>query len=210
MHVECIALGDFETNCYIIRETEDAKECLIIDPGFSPEPLVELLQQNDWRPQRIILTHGHCDHIAGIKLLRETFDSIPVGISSLDQNMLTNDKENLAWMTGGLLKLDEPENILEPGDIIKIGQLELNVLPTPGHTPGGISFYCEKAAAVFVGDALFSGSIGRTDFPNGDTNALLSGIREQIFTLPEDTVVYTGHGPATTVGIEKNTNPFLN
>jgi len=209
MQVDCIALGDFATNCYIVRETEYAKECLIIDPGFSPEPLIEILQQNNWKPQRIILTHGHCDHIAGVKVLRETFGSLPVSISTGDQTMLTNDKENLAWMTGGLLKLDEPEDILNPGDIIKLGDLELKILPTPGHTPGGISFYCEKTSIVFVGDALFAGSIGRTDFPNGDTDALLNGIREQIFTLPEQTTVYTGHGPATTVGAEKKTNPFF-
>ena len=209
MQVDCIALGDFETNCYIVRQTTDAKQCLIIDPGFSPEPLIEMLRQNNWQPERILLTHGHCDHIAGIKLVRETFGSIPVGVSSPDQTMLTNDKENLAWMTGGLLNLDEPEDILYPGDIIKLGELELKVLPTPGHTPGGISFYCEKADVVFVGDTLFAGSIGRTDFPSGDSNILLTGIREQIFTLPEDTTVYTGHGPATTTTAEKKTNPFF-
>jgi len=209
MQVDCIPLGDFETNCYIVRENADAKECLIIDPGFSPEPLIEMIQQNNWRPQRIILTHGHCDHIAGVKLLRQTFHSIPVAISSPDRTMLTNDKENLAWMTGQLLKLDQPEDILNPGDIIKLGELELKVLPTPGHTPGGISFYCEKASIIFVGDALFAGSIGRTDFPHGDTNTLLNGIRQQIFTLPDETTVYTGHGPATTVAAEKKTNPFF-
>ena len=209
MQVDCLPLGDFETNCYIVRENPQTRECLIIDPGFSPEPLMELLQQNVWQPQRIILTHGHCDHIAGIKKLRETFGPIPVGVSAADQAMLTNDKENLAWMTGGLLKLDQPDVIFHPGDVLILGELELKVLPTPGHTPGGVSFYCEKAAAVFVGDALFAGSIGRTDFPGGNLNILLNGIRQQIFTLPEPTTVYPGHGPATTVAHEKKTNPFF-
>ena len=209
MEIECLELGDFMTNCYVVRESAEAQECLIIDPGYGAEVLVEHLQAQALRPQRILLTHGHCDHIAGVKLIREKFGAPPVCISKADAPMLTDDKTNLTWMTGSLLRLDEPEDTLEPGDVIRLGGLELKVLSTPGHTPGGVSFYVPNEGVVFVGDALFAGSIGRTDFPGGDMQALLKGVREQLFTLPEETRVYTGHGPATTVGVEKHSNPFF-
>jgi hydroxyacylglutathione hydrolase len=209
MEIDCLELGDFMTNCYVIRESSAAQECLIIDPGYGAEPLVELLQSKGLRPGRILLTHGHCDHIAGIKLLKESFETAAVCISGADAPMLTDDKLNLTWMTGDLLGLEEPEETFTAGDTIGLGGLEFKVLPTPGHTPGGVSFYCAAEGVVFVGDALFSGSIGRTDFPGGDTQTLLNGVREQLFTLPEDTRVYTGHGSATTIGVEKSTNPFF-
>ncbi|KPK77023.1 MAG: hypothetical protein AMJ79_04740 [Phycisphaerae bacterium SM23_30] len=209
MEIDCVVLGDFATNCYVVRESNATKECLIIDPGYGAEPLVELLQTKKLQPQRILLTHGHCDHIAGIKLLRKKFGAVPVCISKADAPMLSNDKKNLTWMTGNLLRLDEPEEMFEPGDTIYLGALEFEVLSTPGHTPGSVSFYCAREKVVFVGDALFAGSIGRTDFPGGDLQALLKGVREQLFTLPDETRVYTGHGPATTTGMEKRTNPFF-
>ena len=209
MEIECLELGDFMTNCYVVRESAEAKECLIIDPGYGAEVLVEQLQAKGLRPQRILLTHGHCDHIAGVKLIREKFGAPPVCISKADAPMLMDDKTNLTWMTGSLLRLDKPEETIEPGDVIRLGELELKGLPTPGHTPGGVSFYGADEGVVFVGDALFAGSIGRTEFPGGEMQALLKGVREQLFTLPEETRVYTGHGPATTVGVEKHSNPFF-
>ena len=209
MEIECLALGDFETNCYVVRPSRQDQQCLIIDPGFSAEPLVEYLQSEGLKPQRILLTHGHCDHIAGIKLVRENFGPVPVCISSADAPMLSNDKDNLSWMTGGLLGLESPDETIEPGDVIRLGPLEFKVLPTPGHTPGGVSFFCPAEQVVFVGDSLFAGSIGRKDFPGGDMQALLAGVREQLFTLPGPTRVYTGHGPSTTIEVEKRTNPFF-
>ena len=209
MDIITLEMGDFLTNCYVVRSTGAAKQCLVIDPGFSAEPLVELIREQSFQIERIILTHGHCDHIAGIKLLRENFDRVPACISSIDADMLTNDKNNLSWMTGSPLRLDGPDETFDPGDIIVLDELELKVLASPGHTPGGVSFYCAGAGVVFSGDTLFAGSIGRDDFPGGDRGALLSSIREQLFTLPEETKVYPGHGPETTIGQEKRTNPFL-
>jgi len=209
MKIDCLVLGDFQTNCYVIRSANDDKQCLIIDPGFSPQPLIEMLQRQSLQPQRILLTHGHCDHIAGIPLLRQTFGPIPVSISSTDASMLTSGRKNLAWLTGALLRLDPPDELLEPGDTIQFNQIELSVLATPGHTAGGIAFYCASKSTVFTGDTLFAGSIGRHDFPGGHLQTMLKSIREQLFTLPDETIVYSGHGPETTIATEKQSNPFL-
>ena len=209
MRIDCAVLGDFQTNCFLVRETEQAKECLVIDPGFSAESLVEFLRQEQLKPQRIILTHGHCDHIAGIGLLREEFGEIPVAISAEDAEMLTNGKVNLSWLTGELVKVGEPDDIIAEGDSFDFGAMSFKVLATPGHTPGGLSFYCEEDQVVFTGDTLFAGSIGRDDFPGGNRAILLGSIREKLLVLGDDVRVYSGHGPVTTIGQEKNSNPFL-
>ena len=123
--------------------------------------------------------------------------------------MLTDDTLNLSLLSGEPLQLDEAEEIFETGDTITFGSLAFLVLSTPGHTQGGVSFYSEQAGVVFSGDALFCGSIGRTDLPGGDYAQLIAGIREQLLVLPDETVVYSGHGPATTIGEEKRNNAFL-
>ena len=209
MEIFSLALGDFETNCYVVRAGRQAKECLIIDPGFSAEGLLEFLNKEGLSVERILLTHGHCDHIAGVKLLREHYNGVPVAISGEDAQMLTSGRKNLAWMTGSLLRVGEPDEILNAGQEVGLEQVKFKVLPTPGHTPGGMSFYSADQGVVFSGDTLFSGSIGRDDFPGGNRGVLLQSIREQLFVLPEETVVYPGHGPATTIGREKQSNPFF-
>ncbi|MBN2375861.1 MAG: MBL fold metallo-hydrolase [Sedimentisphaerales bacterium] len=209
VRIDCAVLGDFQTNCFVVRETEQDKECLVIDPGFSAEPLVKFLRQEQLKPRRIILTHGHCDHIAGIGLLREEFGEIPVAISAEDAAMLTDGKVNLSWLTGELVKVGEPNDIIAEGDSFELGTLSFKVLATPGHTPGGLSFYCEDEQVVFTGDTLFAGSIGRDDFPGGNREVLLRSIREKLLPLGDDVQVYSGHGPLTTIGQEKSSNPFL-
>jgi len=209
MEIFSLALGDFETNCYVVRAGRQAKECLIIDPGFSAEGLLEFLNKEGLSVERILLTHGHCDHIAGVKLLREHYNGVPVAISGEDAQMLTSGRKNLAWMTGSLLRVGEPDEILNAGQEVGLEQVKFKVLSTPGHTPGGMSFYSAAQQVVFSGDTLFSGSIGRDDFPGGNRGVLLQSIREQLFVLPEETVVYPGHGPATTIGREKQSNPFF-
>jgi len=209
MEIFSLALGDFETNCYVVRAGRQAKECLIIDPGFSAEGLLEFLNKEGLSVERILLTHGHCDHIAGVKLLREHYNGVPVAISGEDAPMLTSGRKNLAWMTGSLLRVGEPDEILNAGQEVGLEQVKFKVLSTPGHTPGGMSFYSADQGVVFSGDTLFSGSIGRDDFPGGNRGVLLQSIREQLFVLPEETVVYPGHGPATTIGREKQSNPFF-
>jgi len=208
MEIECLVLGDFATNCFVVRANEETKECLVIDPGFSPGPLLDFLKENELQPVKILLTHGHCDHIAGIEELQNEYGAIPVWVSREDAKMLESAKLNLSWMTGRSIRLKADESLAE-GDEVGLDGLELKVLATPGHTTGGVSFYCKQEGVLFSGDTLFAGSIGRDDFPGGDRSVLLASIRDKLLELPEETKVYSGHGPITTVGEEKQTNPFF-
>lgn len=209
MKIECLVLGDYQTNCYVVRESDQAVECLVIDAGYSAEVLVEFLEREELAPKRILLTHAHADHVAGIGLMKKRFSQIPVWIGREEVPVLTDDTLNLSLLSGEPLQLDEADEIFETGDVITFGSMAFRVLSTPGHTQGGVSFYSEQAGVVFSGDALFCGSIGRTDLPGGDYAQLIASIQEQLLVLPDETVVYSGHGPATTIGDEKRSNAFL-
>jgi hydroxyacylglutathione hydrolase len=209
MKINRLILGDFETNCYVLRDNSAASDCVIIDTGLEAGALLEFLEANKLNPAALILTHGHADHIAGVEPVRKKFPSIQVYIHKLDSNMLTSAAANLSILTGVSLTARKADILVDEGDIIEKAGIKLRVLHTPGHTPGGICLYCEKENIVFVGDTLFAGSIGRTDFPNGDMKQLIRGIKSKLFVLSEKTIAYPGHGPETTIGQEKAENPFL-
>jgi len=209
LQIDTFILGDFETNCYVVRSAKESKNCLLIDPGFAPEPLITFLKQEGLQPQIILLTHGHCDHIAGVKDLKKLYNSLKVCVSSIDAEMLTKCSRNLSLLIGTPFKLDPADEFCEPQQIIEFDQIKLEVLSTPGHTPGGVSFYCREEKILFTGDALFAGSIGRTDFPGGNMKDLIKGILTQLLVLPDETRIYSGHGPVSTIGQEKQTNPFI-
>jgi glyoxylase-like metal-dependent hydrolase (beta-lactamase superfamily II) len=230
MHIDYLILGGYQTNCYVLRNPStslrvkdnfmpsgdeaqaamrQAQGCLIIDPGLEAEELLEFLDEQKLNPVAVVLTHGHIDHIAGVTLLRDRYPEIKVYIHNLDAEMLTEPINNLSSMTG-MTFVTEPEDVsLKEGDIIDQAGVKLLVLHTPGHTPGGISLYSKQDGVVFVGDTLFADSIGRTDFPGGSMSQLLNSVREKLFSLPEETKVYPGHGPATTIAREKKNNPFF-
>jgi len=209
MKIDCLILGAYETNCYVLRNNDAAKDCLIIDPGLEAEELIELLDEQQLNPVAVVLTHGHIDHIAGVAAMRSRFPEINIYIHNLDAGMLTEPGKNLSAMTGAAFTT-EPEDVsLQEGEIIDPAGVKLLVLHTPGHTPGGISLYSKEDGIAFVGDTLFAGSIGRTDFPGGSMSQLLAGVRENLFTLPEETKIYPGHGPETTIAAEKAHNPFF-
>lgn len=209
MKIDYLILGGYQTNCYVLRENDAAHDCLVIDPGLEANELVEFIEEQKLNPVAVILTHGHIDHIAGISIIRKRFAEIKVYIHNLDAEMLTEPVKNLSAMTGAGFTT-EPEDIsLKEGDIIDLAGVKLLVLHTPGHTPGGISLYSKETGVVFVGDTLFADSIGRTDFPGGSMSQLLNSVREKLFTLPGNTEVYPGHGPATTIAAEKKHNPFF-
>jgi glyoxylase-like metal-dependent hydrolase (beta-lactamase superfamily II) len=209
MKVDRLVLGEFENNCYIARSSDTAADCLIIDTGLDVQPLLKFLDRAKLTPVAVVLTHGHIDHIAGVEPLRKKFPSIPVYIHKLDAEMLGDAATNLSIITGSPLTAGKADHLIDEGDIIEKAGVKLRVIHTPGHTPGGICLYSEKDGIIFVVDTLFAGSVGRTDFPNGSMKKLIEGIKHKLLTLPEDTVVYPGHGPETTIGREKADNPFL-
>jgi len=209
MKIDHLILGAYETNCYVLRDSDAANDCLVIDPGLDAEPLIDLLKEENLNAVAVALTHGHIDHIAGVAALREQFPGMRVCIHRLDAEMLTEPYTNLSVMSG-IAFSTEPEDVsLEEQDVIEQAGVKLTVLHTPGHTPGGICLYSRDEGVAFVGDTLFADSIGRTDFPGGSMSQLLNSVRQKLFTLPDETKVYPGHGPATTIAREKAHNPFF-
>jgi hydroxyacylglutathione hydrolase len=209
MIVERLILGAYETNCYILRSSETARDCLIIDAGFDGDKLVGFLRQHNFNPVALVLTHGHIDHIAGVIALRTEFPGIKIYIHELEAEMFTRPEQNLSAFAGYSFNTEPADSIIRDGDLIEEAGVKFQVIHTPGHTLGGISLYSERDGIAFVGDALFAGSVGRTDFPGGDMALLITGIKDKLLKLPDKTVVYPGHGPATTIGEEKVHNPFF-
>lgn len=212
MKVVIFQLSLFGINTYLIYDP-DSLECAVIDPGMIEEreekAISNFIEQHNLKLTNIINTHLHIDHVAGNRYLQLKYNA-PVKAHILDQP-LGDRVQQQAMMFGMSETIPNVEitEYLKAGDIIKIGHGELKVIPVPGHSQGSIALYCEKDKFVIVGDALFQGSIGRTDLPGGNYEQLIDSIRNNLLTLPEDTVVYSGHGPATTIGTEKRTNPFV-
>ncbi len=209
MKIDRLILGAYETNCYVLRSSEAAKDCLLVDAGMGAGKLIKFLQEHKLNPVAVVLTHGHIDHIEGVAALRAEFPDIKVHIHKLDAEMLTEPQTNLSAMTEESFSIEPTDFSLEEQSVIAQAGVKLSVLHTPGHTPGGICLYSRDEAIVFTDDTLFADSIGRTDFPNGSMEQLLKSIREKLFTLPDDTKVYPGHGPITTIAQEKAHNPFF-
>ena len=209
MKIDRLILGAYQTNCYILRAGEAAKDCLIIDTGLEAGELVDFLEVHKLNPVAVVLTHGHADHITGLAAVRGRFPNIKVYIHKLDSEMLTGEKNNLSAMAGVLFSSEPADFSLEEGDVIEQANIKLDVLHTPGHTPGGICLYSKNEGIVFVGDTLFADSVGRTDMPGGSTTQLIKSVKKKLCPLPDKTVVYPGHGPVTTIAQEKANNPFL-
>jgi len=204
--VDRLLLGSFQTNCYILRS---GPSCVIVDPAAPAEALIQMLDSQGAQPDKIWLTHGHGDHISGIAALKECFPDVIVCCPVGDAHMLSDPRANLSSMFGLEVRAPRAEQLLEPGTAVMVGPTSWQVLDTSGHSPGGVSFYCQAENLVITGDALFAGSIGRTDIPGADTARLLRNIQEQLLVLPDETRVLPGHGPDTTMGREKRANPFL-
>lgn len=198
-------LGALGTNCYIVVD-EVSKVCYLVDPGGEGERVQQILEEKELILEGILLTHGHGDHIGGIQHLVDTYH-VPVYISEKDRDFLTDPNLNLSGHMMQPITVDGDIRIIREGDTISWGALSFSVLETPGHTPGGVCFYGH--GVLFAGDTLFQGSIGRTDFMYGNFEDLAKAIKEKLYPLPEETVVYPGHGPETTIGYEKQYNPFV-
>jgi glyoxylase-like metal-dependent hydrolase (beta-lactamase superfamily II) len=209
MMVQMFTIGKFFTNCYVVA-CEKTREAIIIDPGFDnridAEKIFEFTKVNALTLRLIVNTHGHPDHTCGNNLVKKIFN-VPILIHECDAGMLGEiGKRNAEFF--GLESFSPPADmLLHDGDTIKFGRITLKVLQTPGHSPGGISLLGQKE--VFTGDTLFAGSIGRTDFPESSDHDMMISLRKKLATLPDYFIVYPGHGPATTIGEEKRSNPFL-
>lgn len=202
----------FGINTYVVVD-EATKKCAVVDPGMiEPEEenaLVNYIERNGLTVTHVINTHLHVDHAVGDKFVADKF-KVPVLGHKSDETLGARMQQQ-AMMFGMQEKLDAVSltSYLEDGDKVKVGDGELDVLHVPGHSPGSIALYDPEGKYVIVGDALFDGSIGRTDLPGGDFRTLINSIRSKLLTLPDDTTVYPGHGPATTIGREKKYNPYL-
>jgi len=206
IHILQLPVGPIQTNCYLAADDE-SKTAVLVDPGGDAPSLLSRLAERQWQLKCILLTHAHFDHIGAAAEVAEATKA-PLAIHPLELPLLR--------ARGGapLFGLDiqpcpEPDILLEAGQIIQAGALRFEVLFVPGHTVGHVAFYEKQAKAVFSGDVLFQSGIGRTDFPGGNYHTLMHSIRQVLFALPDDTTVYSGHGPATTIGEEKRSNPFL-
>jgi len=198
----------FAENTYIAWRP-GRSDAIVIDPGFEPDAVLDALRAERLSAAVILNTHGHVDHIAGNAALKEAFPDAPLVIGAGDAAMLTDPMLNMSGLAGVAITSPPADRSVREGDVIETAGLRLEVLDIPGHSPGHVGFVLRDGPIVFGGDVLFAGSIGRTDFPGGDLELLLSGIRAKLWPLPDETAVYPGHGPATTVGAEKRTNPFL-
>jgi glyoxylase-like metal-dependent hydrolase (beta-lactamase superfamily II) len=207
MILESLVVSLFQENCYIFGDEQESTG-VIVDPGDEAARIALTVEQTGLEIEKILLTHAHIDHVGAVADLQQEY-GCPTYIHREAEPMLQQLPTQAMMMGVRFGKVPAVDGYIEAGDRIKVGNLELEALYTPGHAPGHLSLYCASEGLVISGDALFAGSIGRTDLPGGDSQTLLASIREQLLTLPDETVVYPGHGPATTIGEEKQSNPFL-
>ncbi|MGL6226367.1 MAG: MBL fold metallo-hydrolase [Thermoguttaceae bacterium] len=199
-----------EESSYIVY-TANHGDCVVIDPGIDTYELVEKLEQHRLRPIALLITHGHYDHIGGIDVLREKWPGCSIMTSPKEADKLVNPALNLSEFFGYPKRTAPADRLLQSGEVLELAGITFEVFEIPGHSAGHLAFLIKSVSPylMFVGDIIFSGSVGRSDFNDGDSFQLISGIREKILTLPDDTLLYPGHGPKTTVGREKQFNPFL-
>ena len=193
---------DLLTNAYIVCD-EKSKEAMVVDPGGEPEKIAEALDILDANLKYIFLTHCHADHIGGISKLKELKGG-KILISRDDSEGLYNEEISLAYYINMQNPELEADSRVDDNDLIHIGELEFKVISTPGHTKGGLSLYCEKERLVFSGDTMFSGTWGRTDLPTGNFVEIMDSITNKLMTLPDETIVYPGHGKTTMIQDERN------
>lgn len=205
------SLGPIQTNCYIVSNKE--KECLIFDPGEEGAKLVKEIRAKNLKPLAILLTHAHFDHIGAVDALREVFE-LPVYIHEKEVSWLADPMKNgsgkYAELPNYIVKAPEEAHILRKEQQLKIGTFIFDAVFTPGHSPGSISYVFKEDGFAIVGDTLFERSVGRTDLIGGSTKILLDSINQKLLTLPDDMIIYPGHGSYTTPKAERQHNPFLN
>jgi hydroxyacylglutathione hydrolase len=210
LSVHAVVSHMFAENCYLVHANSDSR-CVIVDPGLDFDSILDLISAQRLTPVAILLTHGHADHIAGVEPLKRLYPQIPVVIGTLDAPKLLNAELNLSAQYGMGLTAPPADRLINEGETLDYAGLKFSVFETPGHSLGHVIFVVQESQPQLIlgGDVLFREGVGRTDFPDGSTEALVQSIQQKIFSRPDDTVVLPGHGPLTTVGYEKKFNPFV-
>ena len=207
--IKTLVVGPLQVNCCLVTDGA-SPEAMIVDPGGDADLIVEQVEADGLEPRSIVLTHCHGDHIGAAAALKRRFPEAQILAHEDDAPALLDADRNLSSMLGMPITTPPADRELSEGDEVAVGSLRFRVIHTPGHTPGGMGLYAETDPPLLLcGDTLFAGSIGRTDFPGGDHGQLIAGIRAKLLCLADDTRVITGHGPETTIGEERATNPFL-
>lgn len=206
MILERVVVGSFGVNCYIIGD-EKTKEAVIVDPGADAKSILSVVKKHDLKVKYIILTHAHGDHIGALDAVKAETNA-PVYIHKDDETMLKDKNKNFTTMMGGKAIEMGSDQFAKDGDVIKLGDLELKIIHTPGHSRGGICILVENI--LVSGDSLFAGSIGRTDLDGGSYPQLIQSIKDKLMPLDDNVTVLPGHGPTSTIGRERIGNPFLN
>jgi len=210
MNIKRFPVGPLQANCYLLWDKAGGSTA-IVDPGGDAEEIIAVIEEEKLRPVALINTHGHIDHIAANRAIKERYN-IPLLIHTEDAICLTDPGLNLSAM--GFGRLDSPpcDRELQDGDEISVGEITLKVISTPGHSPGGICLLIPRPAQpdiIITGDTLFAGGVGRTDFPGGSWEELMESIRNRLLSFPDETIILPGHGPHSTIGEERSSNPFL-
>jgi len=211
VHVERVVDIVLDENAYVIY-VDRGGPCWIVDPSFPPQPqrIARVVRQHSLEPEAILLTHCHGDHIAGIDDVLACWPDLQVLVPQAEAEALGDPVKNLSAAFGiDVTVTASATHLLVPGEVLTLQGTQWQVLDTSGHSPGGVSFYCAEARVVLTGDALFAGSVGRTDLPGSSAERLLENLRRSLLSLPADVIVYPGHGPSTTIGQERVANPFL-
>ncbi|MDR2705079.1 MAG: MBL fold metallo-hydrolase [Planctomycetaceae bacterium] len=208
--VETILSVPFQENGYLIYRV-GSSECLLVDPGFEPEKIIEHIKNKGLKPIAILVTHGHADHIAGIDAVRAVWQGCKIYIGEEEKEKLVDAEQNLSAMFGFAITVAPADILLRDGDKLTLAGISIEARHVPGHSKGHLVylFPMDSKPILFVGDVIFKQSIGRNDFPDGNPAIQIEAIRSQILSLPDETVIYAGHGQPTTVGAERKTNPYL-
>jgi len=204
---EIIPVGPLQCNCSILGD-ETSHEAIVVDPGDDIPRILALLAKHQLIVKQILITHAHIDHIAGAHRLKQ-ITGAPILYNQHDLSQVKIMDEQAAWLGIPTPTVSNPDDTLDDGKIISITGLTCNILHTPGHTEGSVCLYLPDQTLLLAGDTLFAGSVGRTDLPGGNTQKLLASIHDRLLTLPDEVTVIPGHGPGTTIGSERDSNPFL-
>ncbi|MHC5003768.1 MAG: MBL fold metallo-hydrolase [Planctomycetota bacterium] len=206
--IAVFVLGEYQTNCFVVRPSAGARRCWIVDCGYQPDRLLDHVASEGLEPVALLLTHCHSDHIAGIAEARRRLGPLPTYVHRAEAGFCSDPALNLSAFAGMPVTAPEPEHLVEDGQTLELDGTVWRVVHTPGHSPGGVLYVHDESGQAIVGDTIFAGSIGRHDFPTSNVDDLRRSVAK-VMALPDDFRLFPGHGPHTTVGAERQSNPFV-